>query len=228
MGSKDFSTWEEEPLIATIKDIVTTNVSPIVHVQLFEKMAQKDEEKISVYLQRLRSRASSCDFSCPHCKESTVEPIIKNKFVLGLKDKTMQKAALKSLSVKPDTTLEQILNEMLILEQNSRDQETVAPPKEHLICSMDDNHVFSIKKKQQANKRSVVTVTINSNQGIYALQKISDATVVESWDISAKFAETKVSQHSDKQNLTQETSIILRLKRGAETQTWMRTRQSDT
>ena len=150
MGSESDS-WQENILIETIKDIVTTKLSPIVHIQIFNTMSQKEDEDCNAYLQRLRARASSCRYLCPHCDKNISELLVKHKFILGLKNKSMQTAILKTESVKPGTPLTQLLNEVLVLEQSIRDQETVNTQNDNSICAIsnneiDDGDIFHMQK----------------------------------------------------------------------------------
>ena len=140
MGEQS-SEWTEETLMETIKDVVTTKLSPIVHVKKFHAMEQREGEGCNTFLQRLRSAASSCRFCCPHCHKSIAEEYVKNKFVLGLKDKEMQTAALKTESANPGTPLTQLLNEVLTIEQSMRDQSNVSTNKNETLFNIQDEEV---------------------------------------------------------------------------------------
>ena len=155
MGTENNLQWDESSLMNTIKDIVTTKLSPIVHIQKFHAMLQKENETCSEFLQKLRSKSSSCCFLCPHCKKSISEELVKHKFVLGLRNKEIQTAALKTESIKPGTPLAQLLNEALTIEQSIRDQKTVSTSKDETIYSLEEeepdvNNVFQIQKHNRA------------------------------------------------------------------------------
>ena len=154
MGTENSSNWEEIKLINAIKDIVTTKVSPIVHIQEFHSMQQKENETCSEFLQKLRSKSSSCCFLCPHCKKNISEEHVKHKFVLGLKNKEIQTSALKTESLHPGTPLNQLLNEVLTIEQSIRDQKIVSISKDETVFTIEEdelnqNNVFQISRQNQ-------------------------------------------------------------------------------
>ena len=154
MGTEDNSQWEESTLMDTIRDIVTTKLSPIVHIQKFHSMHQKESETCNDFLQRLRAKASACSFLCPHCNKNISEEHVKHKFVLGLKNKEIQTAALKTESIRPGTPLAQLLNEALTIEQSIRDQQTVSTSKNESVFALEDedldtNNVFHMSKQNR-------------------------------------------------------------------------------
>ena len=125
--------WNENVLMETIKDVVTTKLSPIVHIKKFHAMQQKEGEGCNEFLQRLRSAASSCHFCCPHCHKDIAQEHVKHKFVLGLKNKEIQTCALKTESITPGTPLTQLLNEVLTIEQSTRDHGSINKDEKNLI-----------------------------------------------------------------------------------------------
>ena len=129
-GTVDQFNWEETTLLETIKDIVTTKLSPIVHVQNFHKLTQHENETLNQYLQRLQYQASCCNFACPHCKKDISEEHVKQKFILGMHDKKIKTQTLQKESSHPGTPLSVLLNEALVIEQSLIDIRHVEQNKE--------------------------------------------------------------------------------------------------
>jgi hypothetical protein len=115
--------WKEEELLNVIKDLTTSKISPIVHIQEFMQMKQNVSEKCQDYFRRLQFKASCCDFTCSSCNEN--DRRVKEKFILGLKDKIIQRHVLKTESIQPGTALEKILTEAITLEQSMSDQSAI-------------------------------------------------------------------------------------------------------
>jgi hypothetical protein len=156
MGTKNISEWDENILMNTIRDVVTTKLSPIVHIQKFHSMVQKESESCNDFLQRLRSKASSCEFVCPHCDRNISEEHVKHKFVLGLNNKDIQKAALKTESTHPGTPLSKLLNETLTIEQSIIDQQTVSISKGQTVLAVDDEdsdtgNIFQVSRQDRTS-----------------------------------------------------------------------------
>ena len=151
----EITSWKEDQLLEAIKNTVTTKLSPVVHIQKFYSLAQNEGENCQDYLQRLRARASSCGFLCPSCSEDISEEHVKFKFVLGLKQKIIQTAVLKTEAVKPGTKLTDLLREALTIEQSIRDQEGVTNETVCNIENIDQEEVCHIQNKnhQKANAR---------------------------------------------------------------------------
>ena len=116
--------WTEKELLELIKDIATSKISPIVHIQEFMKMKQHADEKCEKYLRRLQIKASCCGFTCTSC--NAFEKRVKEKFILGLKNSVIQTQVLKTESITPGTCLSKILTEALTLEQSITDQTAIA------------------------------------------------------------------------------------------------------
>ena len=129
--------WVEHELLQLIKEIATSKVSPIVHIQEFLSMKQNADEKCRDYLRRLQIKASCCDFSCTSCKASNIDKRVKEKFILGLKNRLIQTHVLKSESITPGTPLEKILSEAIMLEQSMQDQAAI---------SNDISNTFAVEK----------------------------------------------------------------------------------
>ena len=117
--------WKESELLKLIRELATSKVSPIVHIQEFMQMKQNPGEKCQEYLRRLQFKASCCDFTCSSCNTSNVERRVKEKFILGLNDTTIQTHVIKTESIQPGTALDKILTEAITLEQSMSDQSAI-------------------------------------------------------------------------------------------------------
>ena len=118
--------WSEETMMEAIKNTVLSKVSSIVHIKQFMELKQECNESVQKFLQRLQAKASCCGFSCRACQQSNVEERVRERFILGLRDSIIQRSALKTESVSPNTALSKLLAEAVMLEQSSRDQQSIA------------------------------------------------------------------------------------------------------
>ena len=134
--------WTEQSLMEAIQQTVLSRVSPIVHVKEFLEIKQETQESVQQFLQRLQAKASCCDFYCHTCSSSNIESRVREKFILGLKDTVVQRSALKTASVTPDTSLSKLLTEAITLEQSMRDQKSISTTiaEENTICSIDNRN----------------------------------------------------------------------------------------
>ena len=117
--------WKETELLRLIQEIATSKISPIVHIQEFMQMKQNPSEKCRDYLRRLQIKASCCDFKCSSCNASNVDRRVKEKFIIGLKDNTIQTHVIKTESIQPGTALDKILTDVITLEQSMSDQSAI-------------------------------------------------------------------------------------------------------
>ena len=115
----------EGELLKVLKSIVLSKVSKIVHVKQFCSLKQNRSESCSEFLVRLQTKASCCDFLCMSCNEPSTNERVKEQFIIGLANETIQTAVLKTESVNPGTSLDKLLSEALTLEQSIRDQVTL-------------------------------------------------------------------------------------------------------
>ena len=129
-------TWSENSLMDAIKSTVLSKTSPIIHIKHFLGIKQQIDESVQNFLQRLQTKASCCEFSCHVCHSSNVEARVKEKFILGLKNSSIQRAVLKTESVTPGTPLSRLLTEAMTIEQSIREQETLSTPAENdIVCA---------------------------------------------------------------------------------------------
>ena len=156
--------WTEDTLLIAIKNTVLSKTSSIVHVKQFLEIQQQSSETVQSFLQRLQAKASCCTFHCGVCKSSTVDSRVKEKFILGLKDNLIQRSILKTESIKPGTSLSDLLTEALTLEQSTREQESIASravvesTAYSIDCSEVDNQVNAL-----ANQPRNRSLKINSS-----------------------------------------------------------------
>lgn len=149
--------WKEEDLLQLIKNIATSKVSAIVHIQEFMNMKQHTDEKCQEYLRRLQIKASCCDFVCSSCKASNINKRVKEKFIIGLRDTTVQTHVIKTESVHPNTPLDKILTEAITIEQSMREQATISNDTVDTALMAEDStsegyndHVNAVSKKYQS------------------------------------------------------------------------------
>ena len=140
LGTSD--NWAEHELLELIKDIATSKVSPIVHVQQFLNMKQNVNEKCQDYLRRLQVKASCCSFSCVSCNASSANERVKERFMIGLKNHVIQAHIIKTESIHPGTPLSQILTEAVTLEQSMHDQAAISneTPTTYAAEQSDSDH----------------------------------------------------------------------------------------
>ena len=171
LGSE--SNWEEQEVLDLIKDIVTSKVSPIVHVQEFINMKQNDGEKCQDFFRRLQVKASCCNFVCSSCNASNLSTRVKEKFILGVRHHTIQRQLLKTESITPNTPMSKILTEAITLEQSINDQAVISNEvsttfaAEKINDEEEHDHVEAINRtrnfKQYSKNQSKSCVGCGSN-----------------------------------------------------------------
>ena len=151
--------WAEHELLELIKDIATSKISPIVHVQQFMNLKQNPDEKCQDYLRRLQVKASCCNFSCTSCGTSSVNVRVKEKFVIGLRNHVIQTHLIKTESIHPGTPLNQILTEAVTLEQSIQDQAAIASETltayaaEQSDSDQSTDDVYALNKTYRSNAK---------------------------------------------------------------------------
>ena len=116
------NSYSEEQLITIISNIVLSKTSEIVHIKEFYDIIQNDNESCVEFLGRLEAKASCCNFKCEKCNQVTSNTSIMERFIIGLKNKLIQTAILKTESVTPRTSLKKLLYEALTLEKSIKEQ----------------------------------------------------------------------------------------------------------
>ena len=125
-GREPSETYNEEELIGIIKDIALSRVSRMTHIKNFSLLKQEESESCEDYYGRLQTMASCCKFQCEYCSKSNATSRIRERFILGLKDKYVQAAILRTETHKPETTFNKLLEEAITLEQSVREQKSIA------------------------------------------------------------------------------------------------------
>lgn len=115
----DFLTLPEPQLLDAIEQIVTTRSNPTVHRMHFTAISQHENESLKDYLVRLKSTAQDCEFACPHCNLDLSPTHIRDQFIRGLNNETLQVDVLAKASQL--TTLEDILKHAEAFETALRD-----------------------------------------------------------------------------------------------------------
>jgi hypothetical protein len=154
--------YSEPELLNILKDIVLSKISRIVHIKQFHDLCQKSNEPCTDFLSRLQTKASCCGFACTSCGKSSAIERIKEQFIVGLDNEIVHRAIIKTESVEPGTSLQQLLAEAVTLEQSMKDQETLKRQPEKLFsldstssCKENDEEVHALTKnyKQSRNSR---------------------------------------------------------------------------
>lgn len=70
----------------------------------FHNIMQKDEQSIDSYIVELKSQAANCSFVCTNeeCKKSYMDRMIKDKIILGIKDKQIQQRLIRETNMTLD------------------------------------------------------------------------------------------------------------------------------
>ena len=89
-SSSDFFNLEEDKILTLLESIVTRQSNPAVHRLAFSNISQSDNETIRAYLVRLTSNSKDCEFECPSCKYDLASTHIKDQFIRGLNNSTLQ------------------------------------------------------------------------------------------------------------------------------------------
>lgn len=95
--------YSEDELLNVIKDIVLTKVSRMTNIKKFLLAKQEISESCEDYFSRLQTMATCCEFKCKNCNRSTAPERVREKFVLGLKDRNLQTTILRTETHKPDS-----------------------------------------------------------------------------------------------------------------------------
>ena len=94
-----FFTTDPDKLLEMIKALVTQILNPMGHWITFALMSQHEDESIQQYLFHLRAMATDYNFSCPHCEHDLSNIYIKDQFVRGIANSTLQTDLLAKAGV---------------------------------------------------------------------------------------------------------------------------------
>ena len=86
----EFFKANESENLKMLENIVTKKSNPSVHRLAFRGIEQSDSEAVKDFIVRLRSAAKDCEFSCPRC-QFDMEPLnVRDQFIKGVRDNTLQ------------------------------------------------------------------------------------------------------------------------------------------
>ena len=125
---------DENAALDFVQGIATCNAHPLVHQIQFWSITQSKGESCKDFLSRLRVAAPDCDFMCPNanCRADLSRTNIRNQFVRGVYNNTLQAMLLKSASANPNVDLETLVLEASNFEQSIRDQQVLASVTPHM------------------------------------------------------------------------------------------------
>ena len=138
-----FFEQDETTMLESIEQIVTKRVNPTVHRMNFKKITQHDNETIQDFLTRLRSSAVDCEYSCPECQYDLSHVNIKDQFIQGLANETLQTDILaKAGQLK---SVEDVVKHAEAWEGAVRDQS-------ELQASNEISHISEYRKNKNKSK----------------------------------------------------------------------------
>ena len=130
-------------MIETLEKIVTKQCNPTVHQLHFRSVHQLQEESIKDFVVRLRSSAPDCEFQCPSCHFDLQSINIKDQFIRGLQNESIQ-IDRKASQLK---TLEDVVKHSEAFETAQCDQIQLQGSSEVMAARMSDYQ----KKKKEPN-----------------------------------------------------------------------------
>ena len=118
----------EEDALSIIQSICVRKTHPLVYRMTFCAISQAKGESCQDFLSRIRVAVPDCDYTCPKqtCKADLSSIQVRDQFVRGLYNPTLQALLLKSASGQPDIELSTLLTEAQNFEQSLRDQQTIS------------------------------------------------------------------------------------------------------
>ena len=113
----------EKDILKALKEAVTKHSNPTVHRMKFQNIAQEEGQSSDDFLGKLRIAAVDCEFECSKCKSDESHVRIRDQFIQGLLNVTLQTDILaKANALK---TLEDVANHARAFETALRDQNTI-------------------------------------------------------------------------------------------------------
>ena len=143
----DIFSVSEANLLGIIESIVTKHSNPSVHRMNFGSIIQSPAETIQEFVVRLRSLAPYCEFTCPNCTFDLQSNHIRDQFIRGLYNETLQADILAKASHL--TTLEDIIKYSEAFEAAMRDQQKLQYPSEAMSAK------FSTYKRNNTSKNTL-------------------------------------------------------------------------
>ena len=124
----NFLDMREEVMLSHIEAVVTKSSNPTVHRMTFGNLLQGENESIKEYVVRLRTQAIDCEFSCPDCNSDISRMLIKDQFIRGIRNETLQTELLaKGTQFK---TIDDAVKHSEAFESALRDQSQLSSSSE--------------------------------------------------------------------------------------------------
>ena len=139
----DFFSLTEEKMMETLEKIVTKQCNPPVHWLHFRSVHQLQEESIKDFVVRLRSSAPNCEFQCPNCHFDLQSINIKDQFIRGLHNESIQTDIIAKASQLK--TLEDVIKHSEAFETAQCDQIQLQGSSEVMAAHMS---AYQKKKKE--------------------------------------------------------------------------------
>lgn len=139
-----FFTTNPDKLLEMTEALVTQKSNPMVHRMTFASISQHEDEPIQQYLVRLRSTAIDCNFSCPNCDHDLSDIYIKDQFIKGISNDTLQTDLLAKAGLLK--TLNQNICHAEAFESALRDQTAMTDTSDIATVRMS---MYRKKKKKQ-------------------------------------------------------------------------------
>ena len=128
-----------------LKRLSQKKCNPMVHWLHFRSIHQLQEESIKDFVVRLKSSAPDCEFQCPNCHFDLQSINIKDQFIRGLQNESIQTDILAKASQLK--TLEDVIKHSEAFETAQRDQIQLQGSSEVMAARMSDYQ----KKKKEPN-----------------------------------------------------------------------------
>ena len=169
----NFLTMDEKAVIDMLRNLVTQSSNPLVHRMSFAKISQLPSESIQHFITRLRTSAPDCSFLCPSCDADISTTNIRDQFIRGLHNHTLQAVILRSASTKPGITLTDVIHEAQSYEQSLSDQRSLSTsgtmvqsiqsiqPSPQIVTPSSSSEVYNASEEAHDSE---VSAAFNSNR----------------------------------------------------------------
>ena len=140
----EFLTFTKDEALKSVEAIVTQRVNPAVHRMSFVSI-QQGQQSVQDYIVKLRSAAVECAYACPSCDVDLSNYNIKDQFMRGLADKTLQKEVLAKIETGQLNTLDELVSHAECYKSAIRNQASLQPdppssPIVYAAVGDNDNH----------------------------------------------------------------------------------------
>ena len=153
----DFFTLTEDQLLPTLKQIVTKKSNPAVHRLKLTSLQQSPGETIKDYVIRLKSIVPDCEYVCPHCDTNLSPAHLKDQFIRGINNESLQTDILAKASQLK--LFEDVVKHAEAFEAAQRDQSCLQNNTDPLLAARiseykRQNRDHSSHKETQPDKSS--------------------------------------------------------------------------